>query len=695
MKPAGGDYWRSLLVFLHETPLIAGRHLRRPCPAPLPPEAFLAELYNLAQQQNLTPLLNRHLLSTLALAEAIRPQPGQFPQSAIQAIPGWTEEMLLNTHWLCLPILTCQGTTASITWLLLGRAPGQRGYSFIGNPQPEASSRESAAAALAAIEHLATASDDGFLAMLLQHPDDPPLTGGSLGLPLALGMLLADQGKQWPQDVYASGGLSVDGRIHPVRCEDLKYGRVVHDMKMLLYPETGLIETIADAKVVRCAELQQALFALDCIQRKADGADVVHYRACLANPSLFLSQFKSLPMGLLNFAAGRELLVRIQKERRQLLPALARCLAACADAPERAARIADLFDVEEIAVIAKQESDEALAAHRWCVARIACANRGGAVADGQVWIDLAHDLAERMGGGKRSDCANHGFVTTRFNRYDFRPEPPDDFSQYFKVEQQIYQIDQRDNRALGAMYGTLAQNYGFCGLAYQQQFDECIHLAEAAFGREHRRENLRLLAYQIYSRMDGCQYQEAFELLNRYLALPAGSGSQQWIETVLCQQRQPTEHSPFQATIICRLLAELVSAGTFEAQPDWFRSLATILPSRLSHPWQLSACNLGQLLLAAGQRDQGVALLHRSAEACLSGGITMVPMALLPLAALQRFSPGNAGVLVSCSNVLQKIRASSVLHQPHFQPLMDLIAPEQALGAVLANPGRYFPFSYR
>lgn len=695
MKPAGGEHWRSLLVFLHEAPLIAGRHLRRPCPVPLPPEAFLAELCDLAQQQNLISLLNRHLLSTLALAEAIRPQPGQLPQSAIQGIPGWTEEMLFNAHWLCLPILTCQENAASITWLLLGRVPGQRGFSFIGNPQPELGSRESAIAALAAVHHLGACSDDGFLSVLLQHPDDPLLTGGSLGLPLALGMLLADKGKQWPQGVYASGSVSVDGRIHPVRCEGLKYGRVMHDMKMLLYPDTGLIETIADAKVVRCAELRQVLFALDCIQEGADGAEVVHYRACLANPRLFLSQFKSLPIGLLNFATGRDLLVRIRKERRQLLPALSRCLDDCADAPDRAAYIADLFDAEEIAIIARQDSDEALAAHRWCVARIAYANRNGAVADGQSWINLLHDLTPLLGAEKRGDCANHGFVTTRFNRYYFHPDPPENFSRYFKVEQQIYQIDQRDNRILGAMYGTLAQNYGFCGLKYQQQFDECIRLAEAAFGRKHQWQSLRLLAYRIYNRMDECNFQEARELLNRYLALPAESGPGRWIETVLYQQRQPTEHSPFQATIICRLLAELGRAGALEVQPDWLRSLSTIIPCRLSHPWQLCASNLGQVFLAAGLQDQGTALLHRSAEACLSGGITMVPMALLPLAALHGFSPGNADVLLTCSKVLQKIRTSSILHLPHFQPLTSGIAPEQALGAVAATPGRYFPFSYR
>lgn len=695
MKAEGEAHWRELLFFLCRSSLIAGRRLRWPCPAPLPPASFLAELYNLARRQSLAPLLSRHLLSALASPDTAHLQPGQLPLDAIQTLPGCTEEMLLQAHWLCLPILTCQGETASITWLLLGRVPGQLGFSFIGKPQPEASSSESAATALAAIQHHLSSSAYGFLALTLQHPDDPSLTGGSLALPLALGMLLLDQGKHWPTGVYASGKVSADGRIHTVGSEDLKYGRVACDMRMLLYPDTGLIETIPDAKVVRCADLEQAIFALDCIQDGADGADVVRYRACLANPSLFLSQYKSLPLGLLNFAAGRELLVRIREERRQWLPALARCLAACYDAPERSSLFAELFDVEEISAIARQDGDEALAAHRWCVARIACANRNGAVADGHVWINLAHDLAQTLGAGKRSDCANHGFVTTRFNRYEFRPEPPDDFSRHLAVEQQIYQIDQRDNRALGAMFGTLAQNYGFCGLAYRQQFDECIRQAEAAFGRENRRETLRLLAYQIYSFMDGAQCREATKLLNLYLNLPPDGGPQQWIDAVQHLRRQPTEHAPFQAALVCRLLAEMVGADNLESQPEWLRSLVSILPSRLSHPWQLTACNLGRLFLAAGLHDQGVALLHRSAESCMTGGITMVPMALLPLAALNSFCSGNAGVLLSCTEVLQKIQASSLLHQPHFQPLVDGLDPAEALRAVLTDPGRYFPFSYR
>jgi hypothetical protein len=610
-------------------------------------------------------------------------------------LPGCAEETIVESRWCCLPILTRQGVTASTTWVLLGRVAGQRGCSFIGDPQPETSSLEAFTLALTAHSNQLQPSDHGYVAVTLQHPDDPPLTGGSLALPLALGMHLLERGKSWPQGVYASGGLAADGGILAVTGEDLKYRLVAGNMKMLLYPENGLHESIPDVKVVRCGRLDQAAFALDCLLEGPDPEEITHYRACLTNPRRLLNEFKSLPLGLMSLAAGREILVRIGNERHQLLPVLSHCLSDCSDDPERAAFFAHLFDVEEIAAIARQDGDEAIAAHRWCVARIACANRNGAVADSRVWIDLAQELDQTMGVRKRVDCANHAFVTTRFNRYEFRPDPPDDFSRYFEIEQQRYAIDQRANRALGAMYGTLAQNYGFCGFEYQLRFVDCVRKAEAAFGREYRPEILRLTAYRIYSLLDGAHYREAVNQLNRYLNLPAEGSPPHWVDSVLHLWRQPTEHTPFQTALVCRLLAELSANARLQPQADWCHSLARVLPGRLSHPWQLSAYNLGRLFLAADLHEQGVALLHRSVEACRSGGITMVPMALLPLAILKEFSPDEAAVDVAAAGIVHQIRSSHLLCQSHFQSLVDAATPVEALARIYIDPGRYFPFSYR
>lgn len=695
MNATGKDHWHILRATLHNNPLIAGRCLRWPCPAPLPPTPLLHELRNQAARQGLLPLFSLHLFSALALPKKDRPQSDQFSQNSVPFYPGCPEEILHKAHWCCLPILVCQGANAAVTWLMLGRHRKIQGVSFIGIPLPEASSREGANMAMEAIMHHLQSPDCGYLAFTLQHPDDPPLTGGSLALPLALGMLLLDRNRTWPKGAYASGGLSATGRILAVAGEKIKYGMAVNSMTMLIYPDSGLLEEIPDAKVVRCANLEQAIFALDAVQQGVEAAAITQYRACLAKPSLFLHQFKSLPLELLNFASGRKLLAQIQNERHNLLPALANCLAVCHDDPDRAAVIAKLFNPEEIAALVRQDADKAFVAHRWCMARIASANRSGAVCEGQSWIELAQNLEPMVTGDEMADCANHGFVTTRFNRYDFQPEPPADFIVYLGIEEQRYKIDQRDNRALGAMYGTLAQNYGFCGPSCRAQFMDCIRRAEAAFGRKYRWESQRLLAYQIYSLMDSSQYMEATELLNLYLHLPADSTPQQWIDAAQQLWQQPTEHSPFQIALVCRLLAELAKTDTLNPQPDWCRSLASFLPNRLSHPWQLSALNLGRLFFSAGLPEQGTTLLQRCAASCSAGEIATVPMALLPLASLHALDPHNMDVLHACSEILQKIRVSTMLQQTHFQTLVDGLSPAQVLATVWASPYRYFPFSYR
>lgn len=696
MNKAGEHHWRDLLVLLCRDPQTASRRLRWPCPVPLLKEPVLHKLRDLARINHLTPLLNRHLLSTLALPKNTHPYPDQIPMDVARTVYGLTPATLLQARWTCLPILTCQGSTARITWLLLGRLAEQQGCVFIGEPQPDTSSREAATTALTASRCHLQSPEYGFLAVLLQHPTDPPLTGGSLALPLALGMRLLDQGKLWPQGVYASGGLAADGRILTVSGEELKYGLVASDMHLLFYPETGLLATFPAAKVARCADLGQAFFVLDCLLAGADAGEISLYRACLARPNLFLDQCASLPLGLLTVPAGQELLQRIKKERHQLLPELARCLMSCHNDPNRATLFADLFSAEEIAEIARQESDQAFDARRWCVARIACANRIGEVAESQTWIKLSHDLAEAMDVDKQIDCANHAFISNRFNRYEFRPEVPDDFARYLDLERRIYEIDRRDNRALGAMYGTLAQNYGFCGQAYWQQFADCILQAEGAFGSgKHRRERQRLLAYQIYRSLDRAEYDEAKELLNCYLGLPPGSQPPRWVDAVQHLRNRSTEHTPFQIAIVCRMLAELSQNGHLQPQPAWCQSLVAILPTRLSHPWQMTARNLGQLFLAAGLEKQGRALLHHSAEACITGGITMIPMALLALAKLQQLQSDNTKVFLAATEVLQTIRTSALLHQPHFQPLVDAPTIGEALARIFVDPGRYFPFSYR
>jgi hypothetical protein len=697
MSGPSAAHWHELSVLLQKNPASAARRLRWPCPTPPPPEPFLTECSDLANQQKLGPLFARHLLSTLALPTTLRPRPDHLIHPDLPPLlSDYPPDTLFRGRWLCLPVLTCQGASGSLTWVLLGQIPDVHGCAFVGEPFPEESSRDAACIAWQVVQPRLHHRATGFLALSLQHPDDPPITGGSLGLPLALGLLLLDRELTWPDGVYASGGMTADGRLLPVAGEMIKHLHVRQRMRTLLLPETGLTEATPDAKTIRCSHVDQAYFALNCVVGGLNAEKIQYYRACLSNPGLFLDQFSSLPTELLALADGRSLLAQIAAERHRLLPALARCLAACHNDPHRAALFADLFSPDEIRALAEQDEDEEMATHRWCVARIACGNRSGSVAANQTWIDLGQKLGTSATPREIADFANHGFVAARFNRYDFRPEPPEEFSFCLALEEQLYQARPGDTRELGAMYGTLAQNYGFCGPQWRPQLEQFAQKAATAFGRRFRRESRRLLAYRLYGLMDAAMLTEAATLLNHYLDLPiATQEPQAWIDALWKLYQNPTEHTPFQIAVTCRLLAERSTGGHNLPPVPSLLALVSCLPAVLVHPWQLTACNLGRLFIANGLYDRGNDLLHRSLDTCLQGGETMRVMALLPLSLLNHEQPTDPTYSATCAAVLETIRGSELLNQDHFRPLLDAPHPKHALTDVFRDPGRFFPFSYR
>ncbi|NLX18730.1 MAG: hypothetical protein GXY53_05530 [Desulfobulbus sp.] len=689
-------YWNELSILLLNSDLQSRRRLRRPCPVPLPPDPVIRNLSSQANRAGLLPLLERHLLTCLALPAAPRPQKNRLAHLLAKTFPDYPVKSLITASWCCLPVLTCQDTAGSVTWLLLGRIPGEAGITFSGTPQPAISSMEAANAALSAVMQALPASPHRYPALFLQHPDDPPVTGGSLGLPLALGILLLDKEIEWPPGVFASGGMTADGIIQPVTDEEAKYKTVSTELQLLLFPETGLLETSPqDSRIVRCPTLADAILALDFLAVDADPQQIAHYRACLSRPALFLQEFATLPIALLSVPEGRRLLIRIQNERKHLFAQLVNCLKGCQNDPERADIIARLLSPDDVLQLSREKDDTALPALDWCIARIATANRRGDVADSSQWSRLARNIGRQLSSKKKVDCANHLFVTTRFNCYWFTPDPPEEFTTHLQKEEQIYQLDQCDNRLLGAMYGTLAQNYGFCGPQYRKKFVDCIAQAEQAFGRSHHDQKMRLFAYQIYSLLDCSQLQEAKTLLYHYLQLPEKSTPEQWIDQVVLLNNTPTEHTAFQIAVVCRLLTELVCNGQLSAHPAWHEQLASLLPAHLIHPWQLTAYNLGRLFLMLNKKKPAVSLLYRSVTACMDRAGTMLPMALLSLAQLSTIRTQADQALETSARVLQQIKNSEQLHPAHFAPLVTAPSPEQALKKVLDEPARFFPFSYR
>lgn len=662
----------------------------------MPAGPELDRLRHIASAGGLERLFDLHCLTSLVLATRTRPVDDKRLVAIMATLcPGHPPGELLRIRWLCVPVLTAQEQRGAVTWFMLGQVTGRGNLVCAGRPLPKDDSMQAMRLTVEIVRHQAPGLDSGFVTWPLQHEGEPPVCGGSLALPFALGLRLLAAGHAWPTGVFASGGLGVNGRVLPVSGEREKHRAVRQQMRGLLLPDTGLAGEVGGAQVHRCATLDEAWFVLHCLHSDLDPARLQEYRACLLNPELFLHRFAELPAALFAFPEGHRLLERITAERHQHLRLLADCLAASIATPEKAALLADLFQPEEVRQIAAGDSEEEEDAHRWCVARIAHGNRQGTIEANRPWLDLARGLNGEVSDEETGDLANHACITGRFNRYRFRPEPPEGFARALTIEERRHRVSPRANRLLGAMYGTLAQNYGFCGPSWHHELERCIDLATEAFGRRYRGERVRLIAYRIQALLDADRLDEVIAMLPGYLGLPAANEPGQWIAAVTRPDQAGDEHQPFRTAIVCRLLVELALHRGQLVQTDSLDRLTACLPARLAHPWQLVAYNLGRLLLVADRPDQAEQLLRRSLSACLQGGETMRAMGLLPLSVLAVCDLYQPQDEAAGASILAMIRASTLLDREHFRPIVEPTETIQALREVAANPGRYFPFSYR
>ena len=73
----------------------------------------------------------------------------------------------------------------------------------------------------------------------------------------------------------------------------------------------------------------------------------------------------------------------------------------------------------------------------------------------------------------------------------------------------------------------------------------------------------------------------------------------------------------------------------------------------------------------------------------------MRAMGLLPLSALAAHGLQRPKDEATGASILAMIRESTLLDRAHFLPIAEPMETIRAMREVAANPGRYFPFSYR
>jgi hypothetical protein len=290
------------------------------------------------------------------------------------------------------------------------------------------------------------------------------------------------------------------------------------------------------------------------------------------------------------------------------------------------------------------------------------------------------------------NCLNHEFVAERFNRFDFRPESVPEFDAFLTLEEKRQAIFSSSNYQLGAMYGTLTQNFGFCGPACLQSLLKTADRAEDAFGRKYRREKQRLTNYRIYGFLDNGSTEQATSLVNGYLNLTPLAGPDDWFAEIKKNLLTSGDiDSTFKAALILRVLADTGYRPNAIISPEY----STVVLKQTAHPWQFISLNLGRILLSAEKPDPAEDLFRHSLRICSAGGDTMRPMGLLALAELHAAGLVDKQDYRNTLEITRWLADEAPLHTNHFRIILAPTTADILLETVMKNRSVLFPFSYR
>lgn len=527
------------------------------------------------------------------------------------------------------------------------------------------------------------------------------IRGRSLSLPVYLGWKTVASGLNMPP-LAATGNISTAGCIEKVGGVIAKAAAAaMHDLKGILYPKCCSVDPKADISIelIPVEDITEAEAFWKFYTPGAGQAMLLALNSLDTSPSR-LVHLLDIPYGLL---------VWMKKERSCLEPIIAQGLYDEGTAERFVTRLEQLLGqtrcpVESTGFILSTISPEMIEslgerrpdlAFRLCEAGVECFNHLGNSVEAGRCSSMASSFstlfAPMEGSDERIFLLHNLSIVQAHNRFEFDPSAEANITKELieclrhMEEELLYRRKSRPDavmHGLGAFYGTIAQNYGFCGPAYIANFEASLAKAMDAFGggkapnpamenwqREH--------SYSVYAYLDAGRYDEAAKALSTYL------------DTEDITQYRP-DGNQFRQAALMRFLSQ-----TSLSFPDYFTWAARKMPSvPARHPWQLWLYNLGNLK-AAGVNLRRTAWT-RSASICLAQeGETLKVMALLPLSALYRSGSAQKDFLEAGVEKVYQTLDSGSINKRHFALLLNARSWQDLLDIAAENAETLFPFSYR
>ena len=401
-------------------------------------------------------------------------------------------------------------------------------------------------------------SDLGFYCYPLTIPNRRvQFTQGSLGLPLALGFLKLLTGEKVFDGLAATGVINKEGAVQQAGGLPQKIRHAgANRFTAFLAPASDPVPSGPwGIEVLPVSTLREAwMFATLYTPGKA--GELVLLAGMLQDPLMFVNNCHSVPLEWLLWARqnGRtDSLTGGLLESPDLFEGFIDKLGAALHKGDlaRAEALAKLItheDVGEAAGVAP------LSVFKWFTLNLEMANHRGDVSSAEIWERKADRMARRAAvsdAGAFAAFCNHRFIALYHNRYHFTPDLPDfvktilgSLEDQFRLQRGL--VENATSEDLGALYGSIAQNYGFCGPEYLPETRRYSLLSGEAFGKgevpELKDHWLRQLNYLAYAYLDAGDLGSAEKTLMAYIEMesweelwPGLPGLSQWEHALLAR----------------------------------------------------------------------------------------------------------------------------------------------------------------
>jgi len=611
--------------------------------------------------------------------------------------PETRMELMASARWTVVPgILMKYQRQGTVRYFIAGAVPGvnpERLWPEWADPLMDNSFKASLMAATSASEKAYIGSNhlSLFCYPLTIQTRAVQFTGKSMGLSMFLGFKKVLCNEAGTDKLLATGGIDPQGNI-------LKVSRIFHKIqiakskgfRIFLYPSSN--QTLAEHSgmaLLQVSNLEQARMFSELYAAHTENR-LILFSEMLNCPERFVENCHAVSHTWILWAVDHKKTEKIADS----VVSDPRLFKKLVHKFEEKLLTGDLVHSRAVSTVSPKEKiltaipSAPLTVFKWFTLNLSLSNHRGDVASSVKWAQDASSLAEQVLKADMESVAdfyNHRFILLH-NRFEFIPDLSGRLKHLINILERVYEkhceMGSPTFPAIGRLYGSLAQNYGFCGPEYLNFTQDYAQKARKALGEhtvpEYKNEWLRPFNYLTYAYLDAGRFDTAKNSLFNYLETP--TFTELW--PIL------PELSSWQHAIIARFLAD-TGPGANGQKYFQLGIEHTTHMKKGNHPWQLWCFNMGRIAISLDDPETAFQFFSQSLDICLSktSESALQVMALLPLSGLLSLHALKYGTVKKAKHAIQT--AARELNSEHFD-MLEKKDFETVLKIVFKEPGGYF-----